>query len=229
MKGKTYYSYPILCDRKKDLSKSWYIEFYFQKTANSERKRVIIKSGKRFGMQLDGNRLKNKKQRQSYFNDLLKIISSRLNEGWDPFDTFEEVEAINCMEALDYALSLKKNVSYQTFKDYKIRINAFKKYLDRNNLSDKLICEIKRNHIHQFLNSIKNTSGKNYNNYLKVLKLIFNLLIKNEFLIKNPVKGITKLKAITKQHKVYSAELLNYILNFMKLNKKDLYLCCLLD
>ena len=72
------------------------------------------------------------------------------------------------------------------------------------------------------------TSGRNYNNHLKVLKLIFNELEEEGIIQNTPILRVKKRKQVTTIHKVYSVEQVMNIIKVAKEKHPNLYLCILL-
>lgn len=115
------------------------------------------------------------------------------------------LEAIN--ERLDYVKAKKSNKYYYDCKKY---YKGFIEYL-----GDKLLCDITRNDINQYLfkmsESLKSNNKDNYavNAALRVYKALFNYVIQNhELELKNPCIGISlfsikrKLKYIPKSNEI---------------------------
>jgi len=93
---------------------------------------------------------------------------------------------------LDFALKIKQNeVKQTTYKDYKNRINQFKKFLTTQELLYKPIKELHKQHVTSFLKQFK---GKNRNNIKIVLSTIFSTLSDENYIEFNFIKEIKTLK-----------------------------------
>ena len=122
---------PVICNRNGNLSKRWYVEFYY-KDSEGGIKRSQIRGG--------GNRIKSKKGRQLYFQSLVKEIQEKLNSGWQPNEKKKGNEDVkNIEDALLYALARKKHLAKKTYNDYRKRINQFLMFLKSKNISKRPI------------------------------------------------------------------------------------------
>ena len=103
------YTTPIICDRNRNLEKDWYVEFYFKE------KRYQIKSGNKYGIKGTPRKIKLRKQRQIYFQQLQQVIHTRLKEGWNPTG---QAEINTISDALLFAVSQKKMMTEMLTKEY---------------------------------------------------------------------------------------------------------------
>lgn len=211
------YTKPVICNRKGDLTKSWYVEFYFLE------KRYKIKSGQSFGVKGSGNRMKDRRSRTLYFQNLVQVISDQLKDGWSP-DGQREIKTIQ--EGLEFALSQKKGTSESNYLDYRTRAKKLLNFLQTKKLHELPPTYISKIHIKQFLSQFH---GKNYNNYLKITKGLFTEISKEMGITLSPCKGIDKQKFITKQHETYPPALAKQIIQYTSVHFPDIHVMILLE
>jgi len=91
-------------------------------------------------------------------------------------------------------LKLEKNLSSNTVSSYKNDITSFITYLKDKNVDDP--SEIKSDHISAFFKLIKEfgLSGTSSARYFSSLKGFFLFLIKNKYILKNPIEKISAPK-----------------------------------
>lgn len=197
------YTKPVVCDRNGNLEGRWYVEYYF------DGKRYQVYSGKSLGIEGKGNRTKNKRERKLYFQDVAKALLTKLKNGWSPVPS--EKYDYSVEELLLKGIILKNSDSKETNKEYCVRIKRFIAYLQNHKIKE--IENIDKNTITTFLEQYK---GHNYNNYLRVIKAVFAILIDRQFIKKNPTSGIKKIKAKTTIHKTYSKEMMKKIIDYVE-------------
>jgi len=91
-------------------------------------------------------------------------------------------------------LKLEKNLSSNTVSSYKTDLTSFITYLKDKNVDDP--SEIKSDHISAFFKLIKEfgLSGTSSARYFSSLKGFFLFLIKNKYILKNPIEKISSPK-----------------------------------
>jgi len=110
---------------------------------------------------------------------------------------------------LDYALKIKQNeVRTTTYKDYKNRINQFRKFLKTQNLLSKPIQNINKQTISKYLRQFK---PKNRNNIKIVLSTIFSVLSDENIIEFNFIKEIRNVKNPTTHITIYSQKDIEHI------------------
>ncbi len=188
---------PIVCNRDGDLTKKWYVEFYFLK------RRFQIWSGKNFGIKQSGNLIENKKERIIYFQNLATILQKKLKSGWSPIPKSETDQELNAEKLILKAIQFKSYTSKENFKNYQDRGGRFIKFLQSKKLANGPIESITKSTITEFLTPYQ---SHNKNNYIQIIKAIFSVLNEEEFTTYNPTSKIKKVKTSTKIHKVYDLE-----------------------
>jgi len=220
------YRKPVLADRAGDLSKQWYISFYYW--SKSQNKLVRGKKSRIPGLP-SPNRESSLKERYSQFKVMLEAIDILLSKGWTPEqqidlneafgiepESTKEQLAIN--EAIAKAIEVKaEEVSKRTAANYKRAGTSFQSHLHIKHLKNKEPDEISRSVVYDWLRWVsKDKSSKTRNNYLNDLSTLFEKMIELELATKNPCKGIKETKGIVKRHQPYSAMQLAIISEFLR-------------
>lgn len=151
------------------------------------------------------NRIKSKKQRLKKANELLKKINSQLEYGY-PFSNEDESVTLTLkltpiIEAIDLALKLKlaEFNRESSRKGPRGKANFFKKYLRDNNLDSLKIGEWNRLHNNKFITHLSldnNFSGTTYNDYLRQLKGLFDILLEKHYITTNYFDSQKKRKEV---------------------------------
>ncbi len=225
---------PELKDRGGDLSKRWYIQYWY--LSRSKKEIVTKRLGEIKGV-LTPNREKSKAERNRQFADMMEALKLLLNAGWDP-------EAPVDKEWVSEKILLEKPTSAaKTFNEVsgavvainprlKQRTEDFNHFLEEKGLSDISVMEIKRPIITEYLQSVKarpgigrdTVSNITVNNYINDVKTIFNILTDDlDVIPKNPAKSIKKLKEVVEKNVTFTPEQLKAILNWCKLNEPYLF------
>ncbi|WP_430409291.1 tyrosine-type recombinase/integrase [Kordia sp.] len=178
--AKKMYSEPKIYDAKGDLTKRWYVYFYYRNPEDGKMKRQkpIFKGA---------NRFKTRAERIEVLNTYRKALLNLLKDGFSPYEnnqqTKERLEKIrgpkNVIEkvpqvpvtttetpytiknALAFALKQREpDWAKKTAGSMKGHYDRFIEWLAEKDLLHKDISELQRNHITSFLNQLK-TKPKN--------------------------------------------------------------------
>lgn len=177
------YSIPKLCKSQK----GWYVHFRYNKRQ------------KRYKLGL--NTIDDLKDREIEANILIKILSEKLKNGWNPFNENPiEDEGLLFIDALDFALNKKKDhLSKKTYLGYRGTVGFIKTAVSALSLDYLTIKTIKRSHIRSIMEKSKeqrNWSHKAYNKNLNYLKAVLSELIDWDIIEVNPAHKIKSLKVI---------------------------------
>jgi len=221
---KPKFSNPKIYSGKGDLSKRWYVYFYYRDTATGRLKLATPIYG-------IANKYKTKEERMFVLLIYRKNLLELLKQGYNPFSDNTELHqklnskevgvttastvlekkeesSMQLQEALDFGLQLKeKLVSERTIRDYKNKIDNFVKWVDENHPSIKQIHQLNKKSITEFLNAVlTKTSARNRNNYRTELSSVLQVLEDNDVIANNFIKKIPVLKSIPQKHKTYTQE-----------------------
>jgi len=214
---KSQYSAPKIYDANGDLSKRWYVYYSFRNPATDKLERQTpIYAGV--------NKFKNLKERKNAIKILAKAVENILENGFNPYDEdsvpVDETKNHSIADAVTFSLELKKNtLKDNSFRDYRIRIKSFEKWLLANGFENRYITAVNKKTIVTFLNSVlSTTSAKNRNNTRAILSMFFQSLEDNDIIPDNFVKKINVLKSNPERNKTYSSKQEVDIFNYLKSN-----------
>jgi integrase len=220
---KSQYSAPKIYDANGDLSKRWYVYYSYRNPATDKLERQTpIYAGV--------NKFKNLKERKNAIKILAKAVENILENGFNPYDEdsvpVDESKNYSIPDAITFSLELKKNtLKDNSFRDYRIRIKSFEKWLLANGFENRYITEVNKKTIVTFLNSVlSTTSAKNRNNTRAILSMFFQSLEDNDIIPDNFVKKINVLKSNPERNKTYSSKQEVDIFNYLKSNDELLLL-----
>ncbi|PCI10995.1 MAG: integrase [Flavobacteriaceae bacterium] len=217
---KPLFSNPKIYSGKGDLSKRWYVYFYYR---NEETGRLKLATPI-YGV---ANKYKTKEERMSVLLMYRETLLKLLKQGYNPFVDNRELHqkltskgtgltpapiqkkeetSMPLQEAFDFGLQLKeKIVSERTIRDYKNKIDNFLKWFYKKHPTLTCIHQIDKKNVTEFLNTVlTKTSARNRNNYRTELSSILQVLEDNDIIAANFIKKIPVLKSIPQKHKTYT-------------------------
>jgi integrase len=214
---KSQYTAPKIYDANGDISKRWYVYYSFRNPATDKLERQTpIYAGV--------NRFNTLRERKHAIKILAKAIENILESGFNPYDedsvAIDETKNYSISEAITFSLELKKNtLKDNSFRDYRIRLKSFEKWLFANGFENRDITSVNKKTIVTFLNSVlSSTSAKNRNNARAILSMFFQSLEDNDIIPDNFVKKINVLKSNPERNKTYSSKQEVDIFNYLKSN-----------
>lgn len=210
-------------DLNSDLSKTWYVEYYFEhpETGKFQQfKRYVSK------------KLKTKQARYARANEIKNEINDKLVMGWNPFEV-ELPSKKNIMLAFKEAMKRKQvdytsNRSVHTVQD---SWTKFSKFLINTDLNNIPVEQFSRHHALMFLDWLVdhyNISNRTRNNHLSTVKSIFNFMISRDWIQVNPFSRVAKLPTRETQVRLYSREDLHKIEKHLPGYNYDLYIIAML-
>lgn len=192
-------------ERALALSKAWYIRWTYRnpKTGLIERQ-TNIKAG--------ANRFTNKEDRLKVLNAYRRELKDLLQSGYSPYNHPTTDQTLG--QSIDAALDVKRSqMSVNSFKRYRPRIDAFKDYVSHKGLLDRPCSVITKKIVVEYLNEInEKTSSSNRNNARSDLSALFSVLEDLEMIPANIVKGIPILKTRPVKNKTFSEKELEQVL-----------------
>ncbi|KQN32374.1 hypothetical protein ASE92_17360 [Pedobacter sp. Leaf41] len=206
-----------------DLKSRSFIYFYFNNV------RYKFYNGKKLNLQIFPNHAKSIRERNKLLNNLQSAYTKALHNNWNPL-VLEEVvpDDISIKKAFNDVLTEKLDSPYSKFykRDLKKICEQFLEYIP-NTLLEKDIKEIPLSIIDEFLNQFK-SSGRSYMNKRCSLSIFFSEFVRKDLITKNPVGKTAKQKVKAKLHEIYQDDQLKNVLDFLRLNYYNLYLCALI-
>ena len=130
-------------------------------------------------------------------------------------------------KAFELGLNIKSKVLNEiSFKNFKGRINRFKKWLVKSNISlDTDISELNKKVVIQYLNDVLQISSpRNRNNTRTDISSLFQTLEDNEVIQNNFIKKINVLKSVPERNKTYTSTEQKDIFKYLKEKDPILYL-----
>jgi len=121
-------------------------------------------------------------------------------------------------EGFSFGVKLQeKVVSPSTKRDYESKIKNLSLWLATNHPEIKLISQLNKKLIVEFLNDVLiRKSARTRNNYKTDLSSIIQVLVDNKIIEQNFVKKIPKLKSIPERNKTYSQNIQEKIFKYLE-------------
>lgn len=208
-------------DQAKALKKQWYVRWYYRnpKTRKMERRLNFYGST---------NSYKTYKERMAVLRIIKANLESLLEGGYDPHNvTTNEINSqSNAIQAIDYALDIKKNhMSHASHVRFTSDINKFKSFLIRNGYRSRFISSVNKKTVTNYLNEVINeVSARSRNNYRTSIGSIFQTLEDEGVVSNNFVKTIPMLKSKPKRNRTYTDSQVDELFKYMEQNTPQLLL-----
>lgn len=205
-----------------DINSRTFIYFYY----NS--KRYKFYNGNRLNLPIFPNHSKSLKERIALLKQLQYEFHKALSNGWSPNDIEKKKVIISTKEAFNEILTEKLNSPYSKFykRDLMKLCEQFLGFLSQTTQNDD-VNSIPQSIIELFLNQFK-SSGRHYMNKRRLLAIFFSELTRKEYIDRNPIVKTSKQKIKAKLHEIYSEKQLREVLDYLKANHYNLYLCALI-
>lgn len=201
MKTIRNYTIPRLCFHKGDMTKQWYVYFYFRDNTGKR---------KQFRYKMGINYLETKKERILEANAIIQALSTKLQDGWNPLTKEKEEvrEDKTVSDRLDEILSIKSAyITPRSRKTYYDQINLFKKWLKSSQINHLYSQNLTSSHVRKYLDwllGVKRYSGKTYNSHLTTLKSFFNEMVERNYMNESPAKGFKMVREEVGKNTTYS-------------------------
>ena len=123
----------------KDINKEWFVYYYYKHPTTGKYVRIKEKKGI--------NRYKTIKERTEHAKLLQQAINEELKSGFNPFATIDSMYGKSFIEALDYALEIKKKYRPErTYIEYRSQLKFIKEAIAKCGIGDMSINDISRRH-----------------------------------------------------------------------------------
>lgn len=214
------YTTPKLCTCNGDLSKPWFVYFRYQ---DGDEKKLF-----RYKMGL--NYFETKKERVQEGNAIIRALSVKLEDGWNPITDCREEgdEDKNIIDTLLEILMLKKAyITERSYKTYADELKLFTKWLKSKKYDHLYTQNITAYHLRQYLDYLladKQYCGKTYNGHLTMLRTFFNSMVERGYMKVSPVNGIKSVRQDTGKNTTYSTSDERKIDEYMKKHNWNFYL-----
>jgi integrase len=152
------------------------------------------------------NRIKCIVERRKFAQNLKREINRKLENGWNPY---LNESAPNGFVKLETALTTflnhkKRELRPDSVRTYKSYISMILHYIEKENLN-RFAVSFSVAHAIAYMNFIyltKQVSNTTYNNYLLGYRVLFNWLLQNKYVAKNPFNAIKKKKNEAKTRRI---------------------------
>lgn len=197
---------------KKELTRKgyyWYVYFDFKNPSGEWVRQKPEKQGI--------NRVSDFDERYKLVYLLKKGVKQALKQGYDPYsDTGNSNEQFTVGDCLDYALDIKKSqVGNRTYKTYESHINIFKQWARKNGYINSHIEGVTKKVVLKFLNHISKTNeNRTRNNYKTSLSAIYTILENEDYIQKNFIKNIPKIKETPRRDPTFSMDQLKVVFEY---------------
>ena len=196
------YTLPKLHNAKGDISKDWYVYFYYTDKLTGQKKQFRYKQGI--------NRLKAKRRREEEASAIREALLVRLDSGWNPITEKTEKQQVDILilDAIDDVLSRKKGYLTETsYKSYFTRTRLFKEWIVENNLSHLYVQNLTPYHLRKYFDEmleVRGVTGRTHNSHLTTLNAYFNDMSERGIILENPLKGIKAVRQDVGKISTYS-------------------------
>ena len=194
------YTTPKLCGD--DLSKDWFVYFYYTDQLSGKKKLFRYKMGI--------NRLKTKKERNARASAIISALSVKLESGWSPITRkIEHNQNKTVSEALDEIFELKSAyLTQESIRTYESQIALFKRWLAKANLDHLFTQNFNSDHVRKYCDWMlgeKKYSGKTYNGHIATLRTFFTEMVARKLMSESPMAGFKFVRQETGKNVTFSA------------------------
>ena len=195
------YTTPKLCGD--DLSKDWFVFFYYTDQLSGKKKLFRYKMGI--------NRLKTKKERNARASAIISALSIKLESGWSPITKkIENSQNKTVSEALDEIFEIKSAyLTKESIRTYGNQIDLFKRWLVQEGLDHLYTQNFNSDHMRKYCDwmlGVKKYSGKTYNGHIATLRTFFSEMVDRKYMEVTPMEGFKFVRQDTGKNVTFSNE-----------------------
>lgn len=182
--------------------------------------------------------IKGKRNQKSYGEDLVKRLTEKLMQGWNPwieitqpleYSSFDEV----CQKYEEYLFKLlrENNMRDETITSYISRLHMLKKWKKEENINLFYSYQFNSKVVGQFLDYVfidRNNAIRTRNNYLAWLKTFSKYLLERGYVPHDPTEGYSCVhrKGELKNRGVIPDDALKELKEWLEVNNKHYLLAC---
>lgn len=197
------YTKPSLCDFSGDLSKQWYIYYSVQDPSTGRMVRFKFSKGL--------NSLKTIKERRAYAAMVMREISLRLSQGWNPLykENERREEKGVLKDTVSGFLSIKKStLRKRSHQSYLYAWHGFERWLTKNHPEVFFIQDLSGLVARSYIDHLSGQgySGKTINLNRDFLYGLFQMAVEREMISKNPFKGIAAVPESGNKNRAFTRE-----------------------
>lgn len=207
------YTTPKLCGG--DLSKDWFVYFYYTDQLSGKKKLFRYKMGI--------NRLKTKKERNARASAIISALTIKLESGWSPITKkIENSQNKTVSEALDEIFKIKSAyLTKESIRTYGNQVALFQRWLKQEKLDHVYTQNFTSGHLRKYCDWMlkdKRYSGKTYNGHLTMLRTFFSEMVERKYMANSPAEGFKAVREEVGKNVTFSWE---DELKFEKVRKSD--------
>lgn len=204
----------------------WYIVYYAFDPLTGKKER--------FRQSFDLNRIRSTRERIAKARMVIGEINRKLPYGY-PYNEQSEQEkraATPIGQAISLICDLKcqgaRGASVHTYRSMTDRLT---RYLEANQMIDRPVAAFNQTDALMFMDTMhrKGIGASTYNNYITVMKMMFNALLERQFITVNPWLGIKRAKQQSKSRRAFSLEEARIVVEAAKRTDPSLYLGILMQ
>ena len=210
-----------LHDRNGELSKRWFVDFYYFNDEKQAFKREFVY----IPMSINS-----KTERRRKGEEIVRSLNARLESGWTPL-LKESLGIITLNDGLNHYLNIiKRTLRERTYNTYLSATNRLRDYLSSIKRENLGIEEFNYHHADRFVDFIlnDNISNRTHNNLIKICRTIFNRFIEKDIITVNPFKKIKLLVQDKPPLDAYRNEETEIITKYLKNFNRELFIISLL-
>ncbi len=198
--------------------------YYYAKNPGTQKlERFVIKC----------NRMKSKSENLRLAKKICAEVNDNLREGWNPFyERMTSGEWVSLQLGIEkFIASKEKELRADSMRSYRSVVLFFLQWLKNNNLEKTAIVAFTRRHAERFLLLISNKDGvssRTYNNYLRMLRTLFNHFIERDYIKENPFDKFTMKRIDEKMRETIPVEDRAKIKDYFMKNNVPFYYIMLL-
>jgi integrase len=190
------YKTPTIYHASHDLTKRWYIEYYFLFPGSADQY-------KRFKEPLGINKIKTLQERLIYAKEAQKFVLQKLQTGFNPFTAKRVAKThlqpfLGIQSQLQHIVSLLSlNATKSQKNTYSEMINRICKYLDQNTMLQSSMYDFSLSDARSFKEWMlqdQDLAPKTVNNTISHLQMFWDRAVEEQLTDQNPFKLLTKAR-----------------------------------
>lgn len=183
------------------------------------------------------DRIKGKRQQREYADALMKRLTEKLMDGWNPWiEASQPLEYTKFADVLlryrEYLQKLfnEHNLREESLKDYTSKVNVLENWIHDKQMNITYSYQWDHHNVSKFLDYIfveRNNTVITRNNYLTWLKTFSKYLLERGYISQNPTQSFERIKNRRKKERdVIPDEVMEQIRNYLLKKNKHFLLAC---
>jgi integrase len=178
----------------------WYVYYHYKNPETGEWEMFKDRAGLNYK-----DLRESPKARKEIGEEIRDLYNERLKSGWSPYayeskqsEDYEQLKFLPLIKVLYQLLEIKQgSLKRRTYQSYKYSIAVFEKWIKANNLQHVSPEFFTDNNARGFVDSIMGAGklkNKSINGHVTNLKIMLNMCIDRELIVKNPFRKIKPLQ-----------------------------------